>query len=60
MRFVGLLDVTTAGLIQDRDGARPVVMLLAAPATCSLQLVDDVVAERQGGKNAGFFSGAYQ
>ena len=33
------------------------VMLLAAPATCSLQLVDDVVAERQGGKNAGFFTG---
>jgi hypothetical protein len=32
-------------------------MLLAAPATCSVQLVDDVVAERKGGKNAGFFLG---
>lgn len=33
------------------------VMRLEAPAACSLQLVDDVVAERQGGKNAGFFTG---
>lgn len=36
------------------------VMVLPAPAACSLQLVDDVVAERQGGKNAGFFSGVAQ
>lgn len=36
------------------------VMLLAAPAICSLQLVGDVVAERQGGKNAGFFTGIAQ
>lgn len=36
------------------------VMQLAAPAICSLQLVDDVVAERQGGKNAGFFTGIAQ
>lgn len=35
-------------------------MRLAAPAACSLQLVDDVVAERQGGKNAGFFTGIAQ
>lgn len=33
------------------------VMLLPKPATCSLQLVDDVVAERQDGRNAGFFAG---
>lgn len=33
------------------------VMLLTKPATCSLQLVNDVVAERQDGKNAGFFNG---
>ena len=31
-------------------------MLLAAPATCSLQLIDDLVAERQ----AGFFTGIAQ
>jgi hypothetical protein len=36
------------------------VMLLDAPAACSLQMVDDVVAERQGGKNAGFFAGIAQ
>ncbi|MBT54175.1 MAG: hypothetical protein CMF72_12365 [Mameliella sp.] len=36
------------------------VMKLDAPAYCSLQMVDDVVAERQGGKNAGFFSGIKQ
>lgn len=36
------------------------VMLLPAPTACSLQLVDEVVAERQGGKNAGFFSGIAQ
>lgn len=36
------------------------VMVLPAPAACSLQLVDDVVAERQGGKNAGFFTGIAQ
>ena len=35
-------------------------MLLAAPATCSLQLVDDVVTERRDGKNAGFFIGIAQ
>jgi len=34
-----------------------VVMRLDVPAACSLQMVDDVVAERQGGKNAGFFAG---
>lgn len=33
------------------------VMLLAKPATCSLELVDDVVAERKDGRNAGFFTG---
>lgn len=33
------------------------VMLLAKPTTCSLQLVDDVIAERQNGKNASFFNG---
>lgn len=33
------------------------VMLLDPPADCSLQMVDDVVAERQGGMNAGFFAG---
>jgi hypothetical protein len=33
-----------------------VVMRLPAPSTCSLQYVDDVVAERQNGKNAGFFT----
>lgn len=33
------------------------VMLLPAPTICSLQLVDEVVAERQDGKNAGFFTG---
>ncbi len=32
-------------------------MRLPAPAMCSLQLVDDVVSERQAGINAGFFSG---
>lgn len=32
-------------------------MRLVPPATCSLQMVDDVVAERQAGKNAGFFGG---
>lgn len=36
------------------------VMLLDAPIACSLQMVDDVVAERQGGKNAGFFAGIAQ
>lgn len=36
------------------------VMLLDAPAACSLQMVDDVVAERQGGRNAGFFAGIAQ
>ncbi|HBQ88089.1 MAG TPA: hypothetical protein DD803_01365 [Alcaligenes faecalis] len=36
------------------------VMPLAAPATCSLQMVDDVVIERQGGRNAGFFTGIAQ
>jgi hypothetical protein len=35
-------------------------MLLTAPEMCSLQLVDDIVAERQGGKNAGFFAGVAQ
>lgn len=32
-------------------------MRLSPPTTCSLTLVDDVVAERQRGINAGFFSG---
>lgn len=32
-------------------------MHLPGPAMCSLQLVNDIVAERQGGKNAEFFSG---
>lgn len=32
-------------------------MRLPMPATCSEQLVDDVVAERQGGVNAAFFNG---
>ncbi len=36
------------------------VMLLDVPNACSLQMVDDVVAERQGGKNAGFFTGIAQ
>lgn len=36
------------------------VMMLPAPGVCSLQLVDDVVAERQQGKNAGFFTGISQ
>lgn len=36
------------------------VMLLDAPVACSLKMVDDVVAERQGGKNAGFFAGIAQ
>lgn len=36
------------------------VMLLDAPAACSLQMVDDMVAERQGGINAGFFAGIAQ
>jgi hypothetical protein len=31
-------------------------MSLPVPASCSLQMVDDVVAERQGGPNAAFFS----
>lgn len=35
-------------------------MLLVPPAACSLQLIDDVVAERQGGRNAGFFAGVAQ
>ena len=33
------------------------VMRLPVPVACSLQMVDDVVAERQNGKNAAFFSG---
>lgn len=33
------------------------VMHLPQPSTCSLQLIDDVVAERQAGKNAAFFTG---
>lgn len=33
------------------------VMPLPAPVTCSLKLVDDVVAERQNGVNAAFFAG---
>ena len=33
------------------------VMRLPTPGTCSLQLVDDVVVERQAGKNAKFFAG---
>ena len=33
------------------------VMPLPAPSICSLQIVDDVVAERQTGRNAEFFSG---
>lgn len=32
-------------------------MRLPSPTACALELVDDVVAERQDGKNAGFFSG---
>lgn len=32
-------------------------MVLQPPEACSLQLVDDVVAERQNGVNAGFFAG---
>jgi len=32
-------------------------MTLPAPTMCSLQMVDDVVAERQNGRNADFFSG---
>lgn len=31
-------------------------MRLPQPNTCSLQLIDDVIAERQGGKNAAFFT----
>jgi hypothetical protein len=33
-----------------------VVMRLPTPAICSLQLVDEVVSERQNGLNAGFFA----
>lgn len=33
------------------------VIQLPLPTACALQLVDDVVAERQGGKNAAFFTG---
>jgi hypothetical protein len=33
------------------------VVSLPKPATCSLQIVDTLVAERQGGRNAGFFTG---
>ena len=33
------------------------IMRLPLPTACALQLVDDVVAERQGGKNAEYFSG---
>lgn len=36
------------------------VMLLAAPATCSLQMVDDIITERLGGRNAEFFTGIAQ
>lgn len=32
-------------------------MRLPFPTSCALQLVDDVVAERQGGKNAAYFAG---
>ncbi|MFD1328854.1 hypothetical protein [Mycoplana ramosa] len=33
------------------------IMRLPAPTACALQLVDDVVAERQGGRNAAYFTG---
>jgi ribosomal protein L32 len=33
------------------------IMRLPSPIACALQLVDDVVAERQGGKNAAYFTG---
>lgn len=33
------------------------VMTMTAPTVCSIKLIDDIIAERQKGKNAAFFNG---